>query len=110
MVRTEKDMIPKSLANPSLLFASIFGTPKYKMKGTLPRTYWFVSYWFRNIMVKGEILHSPLYYQLKHYGSNPTTKRKSLNSLHDITLMHTVQHLKMSDENNLDEDKARETN
>ena len=51
-----------------------------------------------------------LYYQLKHYGSNPTTKRTSINSLDNIIFRHTAQHLKMSDEDNLDDDKARETN
>ena len=55
-------------------------------------------------------LYSHLYDQLKNYGSNPTTKRKPLNSLHNIKLMHAAQHLKMSDEDNLDDDKARETN
>ena len=53
-------------------------------------------------------LCSHLYQELKDYGSNPTTKRKPLNSLHNIKLMHAAQHLKMSDEDNLDE--ARETN
>ena len=51
-----------------------------------------------------------LYYQLNQYGSNPTTKRTSINSLDNIIFRHIAQHLKMSDEDNLDDDKARETN